>query len=162
LSILDARSLSPVLGRHEGEEGKGRTGHTADNEVGLRGLAAPAATRRDAKFAIGATGVPRVTRRPMPQAPPTSVESGGSKLGTTLPERLWNASLFSEASGPGPPRNAARATELLHPDPGVLHRKFWWPGANRQYHSDQRIGVAELHTTRQIRPTEHAESEGAA
>ena len=52
------RSLSPVLGRQEGEERKGRTGHTADNEPGRRGLTAGAATPRGAKFVIGETGLP--------------------------------------------------------------------------------------------------------
>jgi hypothetical protein len=92
-SIMELRSLTPVLGRHEGEERKGRTGHTADNEAGVRGLTAPAATARGAKFLIGATGLPRGYWPP----DATRASHAGYHIAG---EGLWNASLFSEASGP--------------------------------------------------------------
>ena len=145
-----------MLGRHEGEERKGRAGYTADSEDGRRGLTAPAATPRGATSVVGAPGFAKGYSRP-------DAASASYAVYHIAGEGLWNASLFSEASGAGPSKGRRPGvTGCPWPDPDIHRWTLWWPGASRRYHCDRRIGVAELHTARQVRPTEHAESEGAA
>jgi len=93
--VVRASQLIRVLGRHEGEERKGRAGHTADSEDGRRGLTAPAVPPRGANSVVGAPGVAKGYSRP-------DAASASYAVYHIAGEGLWNASLFSEASGAGP------------------------------------------------------------